>query len=73
MTSTSTQPRTGLQPQTRKLQVKLFVQKDPSEAEKEVGLWLRQHDVCVAHITQSQSEQGGRFVFILSLFYYSAH
>lgn len=51
------------------LDVKMFVHKDPREAERAVSAWLRENPVQVQHITQSQSEKGGHFVFVLSIFY----
>lgn len=47
----------------------MFVCNNPVTAEKEVAQWLAQNPVTITHITQSQSERGGSFVFVLSLFY----
>jgi hypothetical protein len=47
----------------------MFVNNDPKEAEKNISQWLSQNDVHVRHITQSQSEKGGHFVLIVSLYY----
>jgi hypothetical protein len=57
---------------TASLQVKMFVHNDPREAEKAISLWLRQNDVKVSHIAQSQSEKNGSFVFVVSVFYSEA-
>jgi hypothetical protein len=51
------------------MEVKMFVCNNPASAEKEVAQWLAQNPVTITHITQSQSERGGAFVFVLSLFY----
>jgi hypothetical protein len=51
------------------LQVKMFIHTDPNEAEKSVGQFLKQNDVAIDHITQSQSEKNGKFVFVLTVFY----
>jgi hypothetical protein len=51
------------------MEVKMFVCNSPQAAEKEVNTWLAQNPVSVSHITQSQSERGGAFIFVLSLFY----
>jgi hypothetical protein len=54
---------------TEQLQVKMFVHADPRQAEKAVANWLKEHPVCIHHVAQSQSEKGGHFVFVLSVFY----
>lgn len=51
------------------LQVKMFVHSDLRQAEKAVANWLQEHPARIQHIAQSQSEKGGQFVFVLSLFY----
>lgn len=51
------------------MEVKMFVCSNPEAAEKEVARWLGQNPVTITHITQSQSERGGSFVFVLTLFY----
>jgi hypothetical protein len=51
------------------LEVKLFIHRDPAEAEQAISGWLRQHPVRVRHVAQSQSEKGGNFLFITSLYY----
>jgi hypothetical protein len=50
-------------------EVKIFVQKDATEAEKAIAAWLKQNKVLIHHIGQSQSEKGGAFLFIISVFY----
>jgi aspartokinase len=50
-------------------QVKIFVHKDPMEAEEAITHWLTNNPVKILHIGQSQSEKGGKFLFIISLFY----
>jgi len=54
---------------TDTMEVKMFVCSNPLQAEKEVSQWLGHNPVTIIHITQSQSERGGAFVFVLSLFY----
>jgi len=51
------------------VQVKMFVHSNPKDAEKAIGQWLRENDVTIHHMAQSQSEKGGTFVFVLTLFY----
>lgn len=51
------------------MEVKLFVHRSAIEAETTVNEWLEQNDVTIKYIGQSQSEQGGKFVFIISVFY----
>ena len=51
------------------MKVKMFVHGSPGEAEKELGHWMEQHPVRIRHITQSQSEKQGRFVFVMTVFY----
>jgi hypothetical protein len=51
------------------LQVKSFVAGDPEKVEQNINEWLRQNNVVVHHIGQSQSERNGRFVFVINLFY----
>lgn len=51
------------------VQVKMFVNNNPKEAEKAVAQWLKENDVIIHHIAQSQSEKGGSFVFVMTLFY----
>jgi len=49
--------------------MKVFTAAAISQVEKEVNTWLQTQEVKLLHVTQSQSEQGGRFVFTVSLFY----
>jgi len=51
------------------VQVKMFIFSSPKDAEKAVAQWLKENDVIIHHIAQSQSEKGGSFVFVLTLFY----
>jgi hypothetical protein len=51
------------------VEVKMFVHSSPKEAEKAVSQWLKENDVNIHHIVQSQSEKNGRFVFVITLFY----
>jgi hypothetical protein len=52
-----------------KMKVKLFVADDLQEIEKMVNEWLETSPVNVQHITQSQSEKNGRFVFVTGIYY----
>ena len=47
----------------------MFVHHTAAEAENAVNEWLGKNNVNVQYIGQSQSEQAGRFVFIVSVFY----
>ena len=58
-----------LHPSSRVQEVKIFVEKDPSLAEKNINEWLKENRVYIHHIGQSQSEKGGNFLFTISLFY----
>jgi len=51
------------------VQVKMFVHNNPKDAEKAIEHWLKENDVTIHHIAQSQSEKGGSFIFVLTLFY----
>ena len=51
------------------MQTKIFVHHSAQAAEQELNNWLKENKVNVQYIGQSQSEQGGRFVFIISVFY----
>ena len=51
------------------VQVKMFIQNNPKDAEKAICQWLNENDVIIHHIAQSQSEKGGSFVFVVTLFY----
>ncbi|SHF74264.1 hypothetical protein [Flavisolibacter ginsengisoli] len=52
------------------LKMKLFTESTHSLVETKVNEWLQHHSVTIAHIGQSQSEKGGKFLFTISLFYY---
>jgi hypothetical protein len=47
----------------------MFVYSQPKDAEKAVNQWLKENDVTIHHIAQSQSEKNGSFVFVITLFY----
>ena len=49
--------------------MKIFTASSMAQVENEVNAWLQIKDINLLHVTQSQSEQGGRFVFTVSLFY----
>lgn len=51
------------------LQVKMFIHNNPKDSERAIAQWLKENDVILHHITQSQSEKGGSFVFVLTIFY----
>jgi hypothetical protein len=51
------------------MKTKIFVHSSADAAEKALNDWLEANNVQVQYIGQSQSEQGGRFVFIISVFY----
>ena len=51
------------------MQTKIFVHNSAEAAEKALNDWLETNNVQVKYIGQSQSEKGGRFVFIISVFY----
>jgi hypothetical protein len=51
------------------MQTKIFVHHSAQAAEEELNSWLKENKVNVQYIGQSQSEQGGKFVFIISVFY----
>jgi hypothetical protein len=50
-------------------EVKIFVDKDPREAEKNINAWLKENKVYIHHVGQSQSEKSGNFLFTISIFY----
>ena len=52
------------------LKMKLFTDSTHSLVETRVNEWLQHHNVSIAHVGQSQSEKGGKFLFAISLFYY---
>lgn len=51
------------------LELKMFVNNNPKDVEIEVSQWLKENDVTIHHIAQSQSEKNGSFVFVITLFY----
>ena len=51
------------------MEVKLFVHQSAAEAESTLNEWLQHNQVDIEYIGQSQSEKGGKFVFIISVFY----
>jgi hypothetical protein len=54
---------------TESVQVKMFIHNNPKDAEKAIAQWLKQNHISIRHITQSQSEKNGSFVFVVSVFY----
>jgi hypothetical protein len=67
-TASVTSPVISIEPMTKPI-MKVFTGSAISRVEKEVNEWLEAQEVRLLHVTQSQSEQGGRFVFTISLFY----
>ena len=51
------------------MQTKIFVHSSAEAAEKALNDWLETNNFQVQYIGQSQSEKGGKFVFIISVFY----
>lgn len=51
------------------MKVKLFVADDLQKIETMVNEWLQTSSAHVQHITQSQSEKNGRFVFVTGIYY----
>jgi hypothetical protein len=49
--------------------VKIFVRHALDDVEREVNAWIEQNSVRICHVTQSQSEKQGKFVFVISVFY----
>lgn len=59
-----------LLPKTKDLmKVKLFVSHALETIEQDINKWLAQDGIKVHHVTQSQSEKQGKFVFVVSFFY----
>lgn len=54
------------------LKVKLFIRHALDDVERDVNEWMEQNDIRICHVTQSQSEKQGRFVFVISVFYQPA-
>jgi hypothetical protein len=50
-------------------EAKMFVHNNPKDAERAVNQWLNENDMTIHHIAQSQSEKGGHFIFVITLFY----
>jgi hypothetical protein len=50
-------------------EAKIFIAKDPLEAERNINAWLKENRVYIHHIGQSQSEKGGNFLFTISIFF----
>ena len=71
MTTTQLTQKTGKEflLDTSSLQVKMFIHGNPKDAEKAIAQWLKENDVTIHHIAQSQSEKNGSFVFVITLFY----
>ncbi|HEX6913796.1 MAG TPA: hypothetical protein VF145_01060 [Chitinophagaceae bacterium] len=51
------------------MELKLFIAENPRMAEAEVNEWLKSSSARVDHVSQSQSEKNGRFVFVISIYY----
>lgn len=51
------------------MEVKMFIQHSLDAVEEKVNEWLSQNQVSIQHITQSQCERQGKFVFVMSVFY----
>jgi hypothetical protein len=54
------------------MKVKMFVRHSLEEVEHEVNEWMDQRYIRIRHVTQSQCEKQGKFVFVISLFYETA-
>lgn len=53
------------------MQVKMFVVDNLPTAEQEVNEWLQSVSAAVRHVSQSQCERNGRFLFVISIYYTS--
>jgi hypothetical protein len=51
------------------MEVKMFIHHTLDTVEKNVNEWLSQNKISIQHITQSQCERQGKFVFVMSVFY----
>jgi hypothetical protein len=51
------------------MEVKMFIDSNPESAERKLNEWLSAEQIKISHITQSQSERNGNFVFVISVFY----
>ena len=61
-----------LLPQTKNktnMKVKVFVHHAFENVEEVMNEWIKDCSVKIHHVTQSQSEKQGKFVFVLSVFY----
>jgi hypothetical protein len=56
---------------TPAVQVKMFIHNHPKDAEQTISQWLKENDVTIHHIVQSQSEKAGSFIFVVTVFYLS--
>jgi len=51
------------------MKVKLFVRHSLDDVEMAVNEWMKQEEILVSHVAQSQCEKQGKFVFVMSVFY----
>ncbi len=51
------------------MKVKMFIRHTLDDIENEVNDWLENQTFRIYHITQSQCEKQGKFVFVMSVFY----
>jgi hypothetical protein len=51
------------------LKVKMFVSHALEGVEECINEWLAQEAAKICHVTQSQSERQGKFVFVIAVFY----
>ncbi len=51
------------------MEVKMFIENKPEIAQTKINEWLAEEAITIDHITQSQSERNGNFVFVISVFY----
>ena len=51
------------------VKVKVFVHHSMDGVEKELNQWMEHNGIRICHVTQSQSEKQGKFVFVISVFY----
>ena len=51
------------------MQMKMFLHREPEAAEKTLNDWLERTPVKIYHVVQSQSENQGKFMLIVSVFY----
>ena len=49
----------------------MFVADNLPAAEQEVNEWLQGISAAVRHVSQSQCERNGRFLFVISIYYTS--